>query len=256
VARALSRRYAKREGLSEKLGRAGDELYLKEPLAEWTRAAFHSDAIVFYRACGIAVRAVAPFCNKQSRGPLPWWLWTTGQICDLPPFSTYRRCERTYERNRPKNWSDSRDYHGHGWRGPFCGGRVGKEPEAFLCGYKEAKAVSAALLAGGDVGFQSEFPVQDALPNGILRRNARARHFYYCGRENAVEVTLRLVPAIVVLGIGCRRGTNAQTIGDAVENALFKHGLAREAVARVSSIDIKRGEHGLRSSAKTIVCRL
>ncbi len=66
------------------------------------------------------------------------------------------------------------------------------------------------------------------------------------GVKTPFEVTLRLVPAIVVLGIGCRRGTNAQTIGDAVENALFKHGLAREAVARVSSIDIKRGEHGLK----------
>jgi hypothetical protein len=50
-------------------GRAGDELYLKEPLAEWTRAAFQSDAIVFIGACGIAVRAVAPFVTSKAADP-------------------------------------------------------------------------------------------------------------------------------------------------------------------------------------------
>lgn len=49
----------------------------------------------------------------------------------------------------------------------------------------------------------------------------------------------------VALGIGCDRGTPAATIAQAAEAALAAAGLARHAVERVATIDLKADEAGL-----------
>lgn len=49
----------------------------------------------------------------------------------------------------------------------------------------------------------------------------------------------------VALGIGCDRGTPAETIAQAVDEALARAGAARADVAAVASIDLKADEAGL-----------
>ena len=56
---------------------------------------------------------------------------------------------------------------------------------------------------------------------------------------------LHLVPRIVHIGIGCRRGTGAQKLETAVREALAAAGVPREAVRGAASIDIKKDEPGL-----------
>ena len=57
--------------------------------------------------------------------------------------------------------------------------------------------------------------------------------------------TLRLVPRVVRLGIGCRKGTDEETIRAAVNEALAAHGIDRRAVKCAASIDLKAEEAGL-----------
>lgn len=57
--------------------------------------------------------------------------------------------------------------------------------------------------------------------------------------------TLHLIPKILHLGIGCRRGTPAQAIAQAVEAICTEYALDPRAIADVASIDLKQDEAGL-----------
>ena len=57
--------------------------------------------------------------------------------------------------------------------------------------------------------------------------------------------TLQLVPHCIVAGIGCKKGTSADKINRAVQDAFAKAGLRMEALCAVASIDLKKEEAGL-----------
>ena len=56
---------------------------------------------------------------------------------------------------------------------------------------------------------------------------------------------LHLVPAIAVLGVGCRKGTSRQALGWAFAELLEESGLNSLAFCKVCSIDLKQEEPGL-----------
>ena len=56
---------------------------------------------------------------------------------------------------------------------------------------------------------------------------------------------LHLVPRIGVLGIGCKRGTSAETLEAAFAAFCTRHSLAAQAVTAAASIDLKQNEPGL-----------
>ena len=108
-----------------------------------------------------------------------------------------------------------------------------------------AKAVSAAVLEG-DVPFLSDFPVVTDLPRGLAPGDSGALGVYIGVYEKTpFAKTLRLVPRVVRLGIGCRKGTDEETIRAAVNEALAAHGIDRRAVKCAASIDLKAEEAGL-----------
>lgn len=55
------------------------------------------------------------------------------------------------------------------------------------------------------------------------------------------------MPRIGVLGIGCKRGTSADTLETAFAAFCTRHGLAVQAVTAAASIDLKQNEPGLLS---------
>lgn len=54
-----------------------------------------------------------------------------------------------------------------------------------------------------------------------------------------------LVPKVLYLGIGCRRGISKEQIAETVFEILEKRGLFREAIAGIGTIDLKKEESGL-----------
>jgi cobalt-precorrin 5A hydrolase len=58
---------------------------------------------------------------------------------------------------------------------------------------------------------------------------------------------LHIVPPVVTLGIGCRRGTVQEKIEAAWRAMCTETGLAEEAVVGVASIDLKKDEKGLQA---------
>ena len=64
--------------------------------------------------------------------------------------------------------------------------------------------------------------------------------------------TLRLYPRCLHLGVGCRRGTQAEEILGLVERAFKDGGLSLKSVASLGSIDLKQDESGLLKAASKL----
>ena len=108
-----------------------------------------------------------------------------------------------------------------------------------------AKAVSAAILEQ-NVPLHSDYPIVTELPNGMILGNTGdvgIRISIY--RDEPFQRTLRLIPSILHLGIGCRKGTECAAILDAVDTVLKSHNIDPRAIKCVASIDLKAKERGL-----------
>lgn len=113
------------------------------------------------------------------------------------------------------------------------------------------EAAGAALT--GHVAVSSEFPLPERLPPGLFPAGA-GRAGIYIGIHTArpYDVTLRLIPRIVCLGVGCRRGVSAGDVERAVRQALDGAGVDIRAVREIATIDVKRDEAGLLAFAEAL----
>lgn len=108
-----------------------------------------------------------------------------------------------------------------------------------------AKTVSATILER-NVPLQSDLPIVTNLPNGVVEGDCGDVGISIsCFKKKPFAETLLLVPPILHLGIGCRRGTPAEQIRSAVEFVLQEHNIHPKAIKQVTSIDLKKDEEGL-----------
>jgi cobalt-precorrin 5A hydrolase / precorrin-3B C17-methyltransferase len=116
---------------------------------------------------------------------------------------------------------------------------------------EHAKAVTAALLAGEEVGLVVEAGNAD----WMMASNAR---FSASGVENirisdrtpdAQERALVLHPPVLAIGVGCERGADAKELAALVSATLTQAGLAEAAVALIASIDLKGDEASVHALA-------
>ena len=68
-------------------------------------------------------------------------------------------------------------------------------------------------------------------------------HFF--PKRTPFNQTLRLIPKVLHVGIGCRRGTSSSAIHEAVKEMLDKNELDHKAIKCIASIDLKADEEGL-----------
>ena len=248
-------------------------------LRTWTARGFAegADALVFVGAAGIAVRAVAPCVASKASDPavvavdeaarfaIPLLsghlgganelaLRIAGLVGATPALTTATDVRGVFAVD---SWARSQ-------------GCAVQNPERI-------KAVSGALLAGRTVRLWSAWPIAGAAPAGVevVDDPTLADVVLALGEKPAVlpekpapsgapanpEAAARpseappfspasrplcLVPRIVVLGIGCRRGTPAETLEHAIEAALAEAGVWEQALAKACTIDLKADEPGLR----------
>lgn len=108
-----------------------------------------------------------------------------------------------------------------------------------------AKTVSATILER-PVPLKSDLPIVTKLPNGVVDgESGDVGICISCFKKKPFEETLLLVPPILHLGIGCRRGTPAEQIRSAVDFVLQEHNIHPKAIKQVTSIDLKQDEEGL-----------
>lgn len=206
-----------------------------------------SEILVFVGSCGIAVRKIAPFVHDKRTDPAVVCVDEKGtfvisllsghigganaltrRIADslhaTPVITTATDINRKFSVD---TWATERGF--------------------VISSMKLAKAVSAAILEG-DIPLKSDFPVVGSLPNGVVPGETGHLGIYLTVTDKEpFENTLRLIPKVLHLGIGCRRGTEKEAIQAAVEQVFQAHHLDFRAVKSAASIDLKKDEEGLLS---------
>lgn len=219
------------------LPRPGGPLY--GSLFEW------ADAMLFIGSAGIAVRAVAPFVRDKRTDPAVLVIDEQGMNV-IPLLSGHiggandLAVKLAAALDAVPVITTATDI-----SGKFSVDAWAARQGLFIADMDRAKEVSAAILEH-PVPLMSAFPIGTVLPCGVVEGSGGEIGICISFREESpFERTLLLIPRVLHLGIGCRRGTSAQVIGRAVDAVLREHRLRPEAIRLAASIDRKADEEGL-----------
>ena len=216
-----------------------------ENLAELTAAAWQSnDALVFICAAGIAVRAVAPLAARKSTDPAVLVIDELSRFV-IPILSGHLGGANSLAAQLAERLgataviTTATDINGI-----FAVDEWAARSNCAIANIGAVKHVSSALLRGEAVGFHSDFEFNGELPRGFCTREATKNKVIVSIHEGSAndENTLQIVPQIVTLGIGCRRGISAKAIRSFVFAVLCAANISPLAVECVASIDVKRDE--------------
>lgn len=204
-----------------------------------------ADALIFIGSCGIAVREIAPHVKSKLTDPAVIAVDELGRfsICLLsghigggnalalrladflgatPVITTATDINRKFSVDA---WAAR-----HG---------------LYITNLQTAKHISARILET-PVPICSEYPIVTPLPSGTLEGSSGDIGICISHRKREpFSETLLLVPPVLHLGIGCRRGIPCQTIEDAVNLVCRENGIHPKAIRQVASIDLKADEAGL-----------
>lgn len=230
-------------------------------LSGWACERFQdSEGILFVGACGIAVRAIAPYIRDKKTDPavlvvdpaanfvIPLLSGHLGGANELSEFLAGRLADTgvpavpviTTATDVGKK---------------FAVDVFAKRHGLIIDDMRLAKEISAAVLSGEAVGFFNDFSSKEPAPKGLsgdrlCRRNIRITIWKKRDSGPAERSFLRLIPRCVALGIGCRRGTTKEHLAEVLDTAVGEQNLDLRSVCAFASIDLKSGEAGICQLAK------
>ena len=253
-----------------------------DSVGAWTGDAFAQgcDGIVFVGACGIAVRAVAPYVASKMHDPAVVCVdeagrWAisllSGHVGGANDLA--RRIARIVGATPVVTTATD-------VRGVFAIDEWAARCGLVIANPQLIKRVSGALLEGGHVGVRvgRQVSLAGELPTGFVREECAGSTDSAGGTNDAGDIrkpcptgaapdsadtvcalhthvrigpelpcendpdTLHLITRNAVVGVGCRRDCEPATLQDSVEAALAGLGLAPEAVSTLATIDLKAAE--------------
>lgn len=209
-------------------------------------------ALVFVGACGIAVRAVAPFVKRKDTDPAIVVVDEKHRFC-IPILSGHLGGanelaeEIADELGAVPVITTATDINGK-----FAVDVFAANNDLYICDLKAAKDISAAILRGERVGFYSDLPYGE-LPEELTGDSKAPLGICvsYSKSDKPFKETLNLVPKNIVVGIGCRKDIDTRTFESSVKGVLAERGVPFDAVECIATIDLKREEPAI-----TVFCDL
>jgi len=228
--------YFVQSGATSNLTRCG-----QGQLTEWTKAHFKHDALIFIGSCGIAVRAIAPFLAGKTDDP------AVVVIDELANFAISLLSGHIGGANdltvnlarflgAMPIITTATDVNG-----VFAIDAWAAKSGLKIANPERIKWVSARLLAGEKIGIKCSFPVVGRLPEDIQLCD-KGGDILITYRTRGREEALKLVPPVITLGIGCKKGVTTESIERAYDLMLKKSSCHPLSIARVCSIDLKERE--------------
>ena len=215
-------------------------------LDEWTSTSFgQAQGLVFVGAAGIAVRAIAPYVKSKTSDPAVVVVDECGHFA-VPILSGHlggandlaRRIARVCGAVPVLTTATDAN-------GIFAVDEWAKRQNCRVIHPEKIKEASSSLLAGGMVRIYSPWPVTGDCPENVVLTEDETGCMVRLDVRAGDGNRLCLVPRILVLGVGCRKGTTQEALEEAFQALLEKSGVFAEAVCAAASIDLKREEAGL-----------
>ncbi len=215
-------------------------------LSELTGELFRSeDALIFVGACGIAVRAIAPYVADKTSDPAVLVLdelalhvisLLSGHIGGANALCWKLAAALESDAVVTTATDVNRRFSVDAWAA-----RQGLK----ISSMKTAKLYSSAILRR-DLPLYTDLPIEGELPPGVYYGDTGAVGAAVSCRDIApFKNTLLLVPPALYIGIGCKRDTPRERIAEAVDGVFSANALRPEAAAGLASIDVKSDEAGL-----------
>lgn len=221
-------------------------------VGDWAAQHFHTArALLFIGATAIAVRAIAPLVGSKATDPAVLVADQQGRFVisllsghmgganalavDLAEvlgaqavLTTATDLEQIWAVD---TWAMQQGYAIH-------------NPEAI-------KVISAKLLVGGQVGLYSAYAIHGPLPPGVVPAAQETAELHITPRGGTDPRRLWLLPRDLVLGVGCRRGTEEAELETAFQDFCQANRLDPRVIAKVCSIHLKKDEPGLLAFCRT-----
>lgn len=236
--------FALADSLAQTLGGSVMRCGCPDSLSEWTKKQFtDAEGLVFVGAVGIAVRAIAPYIQKKWKDPAVVTVDECARFA-IPLLSGHLGGANSLARavsevcGAQAVITTATDVNG-----VFAVDEWARCQRLSVVDPQHIKLISGKLLSGSSVKIYSPYSIDGECPSGVeLTRGFPADVAVSIRKTQAL---LSLVPKVVVLGVGCRKGTPQTTIESVLKRFLEKSGLQAEAIYAVASIDLKKEETGL-----------
>lgn len=226
---------------------------IEDSLQKQVEACFHPDAaIIFVSACGIAVRAIAPFIKHKAQDPCVLAIDEKGQYV-IPLLSGHlgggNTCAMAISKflDATPVISTATDLNHK-----FAVDEFAKNNQLTISNMHLAKKVSVHLLHNLPVGICGILP-KETLPEGLTTTTQNfGISISPFSTQTQFKETLHLIPKNMVLGIGCKKNTDAEALSVFVEEQLALLHLFPESIAAITSIDLKKAEPAILALANNL----
>ncbi len=212
-------------------------------LDAWTEESFRThEALVFVGAAGIAVRAAAPHLQSKALDPAVVAVDEAGRWA-IPLLSGHLGgANELARRIAAVTGGEAVITTATDLRGLFAVDLWAKKQGMTVLQPERIKTVSAKLLRGGEIMIDCPRPVSGLPPERVSAGEAGDVRVSYRPEGSGA---LQLVPRVLSLGVGCRRGVSAGTLEAAFADFCRERRICPEAVEQAATIALKRDEEGL-----------
>ena len=215
-------------------------------LSAWTAENFpEREALIFIGAAGIAVRAVAPHVRCKAEDPAVLCVDETGRFV-IPLLSGHLGGANELARlvaaltGGTAVITTATDLNG-----AFAVDLWAKNQGMTVLQPERIRQVSAAVLGGETVRVYCPYPVAGERPAQLRCVDGNAEADVLVSFRKEETGALQLIPQVLTLGVGCRRGTGADTLERQLHLFCEERGIHPQAICRAATIDLKQDEDGL-----------
>lgn len=212
-------------------------------LADWAERAFKEyTALVFVGAAGIAVRAISPWIRSKTTDPAVLCVDEAGRFV-IPLLSGHLGGANALADKLAEHLgataviTTATDL-----RHAFAVDLWAKKQGMTVLQPDRIKTVSAKVLRGEQIRIACPWPVMGELPSEVRLADSGDVIVAYRPQQGTA---LQLAPRVLYLGIGCRRGTDAEHLETVFQRFCSERKLLPEAICGAASIDVKADEPGL-----------
>lgn len=252
VAKTIKEQYVSEVYTIERLAEEYSFLTIEQGITESVGQCFtRVDALIFIGACGIAVRAIAPYVKCKTTDPAvividDQAIHTISLLSGHLGGANELTKELATLLGATPIITTATDV-----SGKFSVDDFARKHGCILDNLSLAKEVSARILIE-DIPLLSDFFYPKEMPFGLkIAEELKTLGIYLTYHKRApFDKTLRLIYPSLHLGIGCRRGASLETIQELINEVFISYELEQKAIKSISSIDLKKEEEGMIALAK------